>query len=177
MVYAIAAYSITIGCLALYGLTIRHREREATAALLSAELSAQRAALGQAATADVTAEAEEEGAGATSASGAERSFNVGAALLAPLWMLAHGLRGPGVLVTLACLALWPLAQAGLTLPFWFVAMIPIAAGAALGFVGNRIASQNLGISDPAALSGTQLPWALGGILFHAFVLPWIVYFF
>ena len=69
MVYAIAAYTITIGTLALYGIMIRYRQRVATAALARAAGSRPRDAHG--------------------------GFNVGAALLAPFWMWAHGMRAPG----------------------------------------------------------------------------------
>ena len=153
MVYALAAYSITIGVLALYGVAIRHRERVAGA-------ERQRAAL--------------QAPAAASAGG---GFNIGASLLAPLWLWAHGMKGPGVAIGLACLALWPLASRALWVPFLFVAVVPVAAGAALGFVGNRIAAEARGVDTAAALSETQLPWALAGIGLHAFVLPWLVYFF
>lgn len=154
MVYVIAAYTITVGVLALYGLTMRHRECVAAAERLSASPAA--------ASESVTA---------------IKGFNLGASLLAPVWMWAHGLRLPGLGVLGACLALGPLAIKGLWTPFVFVAMVPVAAGCALGFVGNRIASQARGLAEPSALSASQLPWAIAGIVLHVFVLPWLVYFF
>jgi hypothetical protein len=60
-------------------------------------------------------------------------------------------------------------------PLIFVAMVPVAAGAALGFVANRIGVAHTGIEAPGAFSGTQLPWALGGIAFYTVVLPWAWY--
>ena len=150
MVYAIAAYSLTIGVLALYGLSVGHRARVAAAEW--ARVSAQPAA----------------------ASGG--GFNVGACLLAPFWLLSHGARVPGALLLLAVLALIPLGLQGLWTAFLFVAIIPVAAGAALGFVGNRIAAQHLSLTEAAALSATQLPWALAGIGLHVFALPWAIYF-
>lgn len=151
MAYAIAAYSITIGVLALYGLSMRHRER-------------------------VTAVELARAASLPLANG-RQGFNVGAALLAPIWMWAHGLRLPGALLGVLCLALWPLAKQGLWTPFLFVAAVPVAAGAALGFVGNRIAAEFRANDEPAALSASQLPWALAGIVFHVLLLPWVVYYF
>lgn len=150
MVYAIAAYTLTIGVLALYGLAVGHRERVAAAEW--ARVASQPSA--------------------TSGGG----FNVGACLLAPFWLLSHGARLPGVLLLLAVVALIPLAAQGLWTAFSIVALIPVAAGAALGFVGNRIAAQHLSLPEAAALSATQLPWALVGIGLHVFVLPWAIYF-
>lgn len=156
MVYTIAAYSITIGVLALYAVLLQHRARVAAAALAS-----------------------EAGTNPLEST-ASRGINVGAALLAPVWMWAHGLRLPGAIIGLATLAIVPLALRasadGSWLPVVFVGAIPVAAGAALAFSGNRIAADYRGLSDPAELSATQLPWALIGITLHVFVLPWAIFF-
>lgn len=147
MIYTVAAYSITLGVLALYLVLLQHRRRTV------AEQVARRAGL--------------------EIADARAGFNAGALLLAPLWLLRHGMRIPGVLLLLPCLAIVPLYQRGLRIPLLFVAIVPLAAGAALGFVGNRIAVKNTGLTQPGALSADQLPWALAGIVLYAFVLPWL----
>jgi len=153
LVYTIAAYSITVGVLALYGVLLQHRRRvvEATASRI-----------GSGAAADPT-----------------RGFNLGAMLLAPIWMMAHGMRIGGVLLLGVWAAIWPLAQQGFWHAIPFVGAIPLAAGAALGFVGNRIAVQHRGagradVGQAETLSASQLPWALAGIALYVFVLPWVV---
>jgi hypothetical protein len=62
------------------------------------------------------------------------------------------------------------------IPFLFVGMVPLAAGAALGFVGNRIAVAHRGVENQADFSASQLPWAMVGVMLFAFVLPWAWYF-
>jgi len=150
LVYVIAAYTITIGTLALYGVMIRFRQRLATAALGrqagSLELDAR------------------------------KGFNVGAALLAPFWMWVHGMRIPGALLLVVSLGIVPLAEREMRIPMWAIATIVVAAAAALGFAGNRIAADRLETDDPAALARSQLPWAVMGIVLHAIVLPWAYYF-
>jgi hypothetical protein len=150
VVYTLAAYSITIGVLALYGVVLQHRSRVAAAVLSRAKQAP--------------------------VMGSVRGFNLGALLLAPFWMLAHGMRGAGALVLLAYVVLWPAYQQVSWIAALFVGAIPLAAGAALGFVGNRIAAASLELEEPDALSASQLPWALGGIVLYVFVLPWAAYF-
>jgi len=150
--YTLAAYSITLGVLALYGVLMQHRRRVVEA----------------------TAEASRAGSGLGPASDPARGFNLGAMLLAPLWMMAHGMRIGGALLLAVWLALWPLAQQQAWLALLFVGAVPLAAGAALGFVGNRIAAEHRGLGRAEPLSTSQLPWALAGIALHVFVLPWVV---
>lgn len=150
MVYALAAYTITLGALGLYWALLAHRRAEYAAARARA-----------------TGGALED---------PRRGFNLGAALLAPLWMLQHGMAVAGVLLLVPALAIVPLIQRELWLPLLFVATVPIAAGAALGFVGNRIAVAHTGLEDPAAFSAKQLPWTLGAVAFYTIVLPWTWYF-
>ena len=88
----------------------------------------------------------------------------------------HGMTLPGALLWLPCLAILPLYQRELWLPLLFVGSVPLAAGAALAFVGNRIGVAHTKIDDPALYSATQLPWALGGIALVTIVLPWAWYF-
>jgi len=149
LVYTVAAYSITLGVLALYGVSIQHRRHVA-----AARLSRQ----GRGAPPDPT-----------------RGFNLGAMLLAPIWMMAHGMRAAGAGLLVLCLALGPLAQQGFWIPLLFVGAVPLAAGAALGFVGNRIAVGHRGAVGLEDLSSSQLPWALAGIVLHVFVLPWVLF--
>jgi hypothetical protein len=150
VIYAIAAYSITLGVLALYLVLLQHRRRQAT------EEVARR--MGDA-VADPRA-----------------GFNAGALMLAPLWMLGHGMALPGALMLIACVAIVPLYQREMWIPALFVGMIPIAAGAALGFIGNRVAVRHTGLDQPGAFSASQLPWAIAGIVFYLVVLPWGLYF-
>lgn len=156
MIFVIAAYSLSVGVLALYIALLQHRSRAATATL------------------EATAEAVRT-AGAE-ASDLRKGFNLGASLLAPFWMWAHGMRVAGAVLLLVDLAIWPIYQRELWLLLLFVAMLPAAGGAALGIVGNRIAASHLGIENSADLSATQLPWSLAGIVLYAFVLPWLYFF-
>jgi hypothetical protein len=149
VIYTLAAYSITIGVLALYGVVLQHRNRAAATTLARA--------------------------GRSSAPDPRKGFNLGALLLAPFWMFAHGMRLPGVVVLMAWIALWPLFRQAPWIPIVFVGAIPLAAGAALGLVGNRIAFAELGAENADALSASQLPWALAGIVLHVFVFPWAAY--
>jgi hypothetical protein len=156
LVYAIAAYTITIGTLAIYGVVIGHRQRLATAALV-------RAGAAEDETFDVKERA---------ALDPTRGFNIGAALLAPFWMWAHGMRAPAALLLVLSLALPPLYQSGMWIVFFATAAIPVAAGAALGFAGNRIAVAHRSEKDSASLAASQLPWAIAGIFLHVIVAPW-----
>jgi ABC-type nickel/cobalt efflux system permease component RcnA len=150
VIYVIAAYSITVGTLVLYGALLQHRARM---------LAFDRA-----------------GATSPSTSDPRRGFNLGAALLAPLWMLGHGLRVPGSILALLWIAMIPLYARGLWIPLWMVASIVVAAGAALGMVGNRIVVERGGVEDLRDRSARQWPWTAAGIVLYAFVLPWLWYF-
>jgi hypothetical protein len=132
VIYAIAAYSITIGVLALYLVLLQHRRRE------SADDVARQRGLDPA--------------------GPQAGFNAGALLLAPIWMMAHGMQLPGTALLVPCLAVVPLYLREMWIPLLFVSMVPLAAGAALGFIGNRIAFQHTGLERAGALSASQLPW-------------------
>ncbi len=149
MIYVLAAYSITLGVLALYLVLLQHRRRE------SAEQLARQAGL--------------------PISDPRAGFNAGAMLLAPFWLMAHGMVPMGVLLLVPCLVVVPLYQRALWIPLLFVAIVPAAAAAALGFVGNRIAVKYTGIQQPGAFSASQLPWAIAGIALHVFVLPFVWY--
>ena len=150
MVYAIASYTLTLGALGLYWALLAHRRRE------FADAHAR-------ATGGVLEDP-------------RRGFNTGALLLAPLWMLRHGMVLPGAVLLLPCLAIVPLYQREMWMPLLFVVMVPVAAGAALGLVGNRIGVTHTGIEAPAAYSASQLPWSLAGIALYTVVLPWAWYF-
>ena len=150
MIYAIAAYSITVGTLALYGVLMQHRALVYTDLLASLTRTP------------------------SSASGA--NFNLGAALLAPLWLCKHGMRAPGGVLFLFYLAAAPLLEGEMWIPLLFVAIVPLAAGAALGFVGNRIAMNHRSAETPAEFSSSQLPWSLASVCLFAVVFPWLWYF-
>jgi hypothetical protein len=150
VVYAIAAYTITLGALALYWVMIQHRRRE-----IASELGSRHRSKLQ---------------------DPRTGFNLGACLLAPFWMLRHGMPIPGILVLIPTLAVFPLYSRQLWVPLLFVGMLPIAAGAALGVVANRIAVAHTGFEQAGELSASQLPWALTGIVLYLIVLPWAWYF-
>ena len=152
MVYVIAAYTITVGTLALYGALLQHRAR-----MLAID--------------------DRAGMASPAMSDPRRGFNLGAALLAPLWMLGHGLRIPGFVLALLWLAMIPLYARGLRIPLGMVASVVVAAGAALGVVGNRIVVERSSSGDLRERSARQWPWTAAGIVLYAFVLPWLWYFF
>ncbi len=154
MIYVIAAYTITLGALALYGVLLQHRGRVFA----------------------VDAETMTTGSSDGTTGAVPLGFNVGAAFLSPIWMWRHGLRRPGVVLLVLYVALVPLYDRGMWIPFLFVAMVPLAAGAALGFVGNRIAVAHRGAERLAKFSASQLPWSTAGVVFSAIVLPWVWYF-
>jgi hypothetical protein len=149
LVYALAAYTITVSVLVLYGVVLQHRER-----VHAVEVSEAGAA---------------DGGGAVSA---PAGFNVGAALLSPFWMWHHGMRLPGALLLALCLALVPLYRSGPSIALVAVGIVLVAAGAALGVVGNRIAAAHRGDGNVARLSASQLPWAVVGVALYTVVLPW-----
>jgi hypothetical protein len=150
LVYSIAAYTITLGALALYGVVMQHRLRVSSAAL---------AATGGGPNVDP-----------------RKGFNIGAALLAPFWMFAHGMRMPGALMSALTLGLVPLFAKAMWLPFLFIALIPLAAGAVLSFLGNRIGVAHTGLEDARDFSAKQLPWAIAGVVLYTVILPWVWYF-
>lgn len=86
------------------------------------------------------------------------------------------MRLPGATLLAICLVLVPLYEGEMWTPFLFVAMVPVAAGTALGFVGNRIAVKHRGAESMAQFSRSQLPWATTGVALYAFGLPWVWYF-
>jgi hypothetical protein len=149
VIYVVAAYTITLCALALYGVLLQHRER-----LFAANADTMTTG---------------------TAGSLPRGFNVGAALLSAVWMWGHGMRGPGGALIVLCAMLIPLYDREMWMPFLFLAMVPLAAGAALGFVGNRIAVSHRGVESLAEFSTSQLPWATAGVALYAFVLPWVGY--
>jgi hypothetical protein len=150
LIYTIAAYSITVGTLALYGVFMQHRGR-VYSDLVSGSLRVgpDESALG---------------------------FNLGAALLAPVWLLKHGMRVPGGVLLILSAVTIPLYERELWIPLVVVAMVPLAAGTALGFVGNRIARNHRRTETLAEFSASQLPWAVAGVCLFTIVLPWFWYF-
>lgn len=154
MVYVLAAYSITIAVLAIYGVTLQHGARVASAGL-------------------------SEGRPGTGIDLA-RGFNLGAALLAPIWAWFHGLRavGASLLLTDVVLAwLWSSrAERDLGWLTPSLAAILVACSLALGVVGNRIAARGPSSADPAAFLSRQLRWALAGSVLYTVVLPWAWHF-
>jgi hypothetical protein len=150
VIYVVAAYTITLSALALYCVLLQHRGR-----VFAAD---------QDATTNVLA------------TGLPRGFNLGAALLSPIWMWKHGMRLPGSVLLVFFGATVLLYERQMWIPCLLAAMVPLAAGAALGFVGNRIAAGHRGAETVAEFSTSQLPWATAGIGLYTFVLPWAWYF-
>jgi hypothetical protein len=158
VIYVIAAYTITLCALALYGVSLQHRGR-----MFTAEPGTQ----SQGATQEDSTKPADD---------APKGFNLGAALLSPLWMWSHGMRGAGAVLFTLYAAMLALAFLEMWTPFLFVAIVPLAACAVLGVVGNRIALNYRGAESLSTFSKSQLPWATGGVLLFAFVLPWAWYF-
>ena len=150
MIYVIAAYTITLSALALYGVLLQHRGRVFSAG--------------------------PDGNPTQTSDSPPAGFNVGAALLSPVWMWGHGMRLPGVVLLGLCAVMVPLYLREMWTPLLFVAMIPLAAGTALGVVGNRVAAGHRGDESLGEFSSSQLPWATAGVTLYAFVLPWCWYF-
>ena len=150
MVYVLAAYSITISVLAIYGVLLQHRARVARARV-AGRSGGPGAPLGQ-------------------------GFNLGAALLAPFWAWFHGLRAVGATLLLTGVVLAFAFSSGLRWPVWLLAAILAAAAVGLGVVGNRIAAGQPGGADPDAFYSRELRWALAGAVLHTLVLPWACYF-
>jgi len=146
VIYTLAAYSLTFGALGLYWALLAHRRRA------SAELAAL-------------------ATGITPADPRE-GFNVGAALLAPFWLLRHGQPMLGLLLLVPVLVVFPLMAREMWIPALFVGAVPAAAGAALGFVANRIGVAHTKIAASAAWSAHQRPWVLAAVILYTVVLPW-----
>ena len=91
-------------------------------------------------------------------------------------MFAHGMRLPGALLVAMTLVLVPLFAKAMWLPFLFVALVPLAAGTVLSFLGNRIGVAHTGLEDVGAFSASQVPWAIAGVLLYTVILPWAWYF-
>ncbi len=161
MIYVLAAYSITIGTLALYGVLMQHRSRIHV--------------MDQSARSRPT-HPQKTDPQPTAARPFGFSFNLGAALLSPFWMWQHGMRVAGAGLLLICLALVPLYEREWWIPSLFVAMVPLAAGTALGLVGDRIARNHRASESPVEVAASQLPWALVGVGLFTVVLPWVWYF-
>jgi hypothetical protein len=149
VVYVLAAYSITISVLAIYGVLLQHRVR-VTRARVAGRSGGPAALLGQ-------------------------GFNLGAALLAPLWAWFHGLRAAGATLLLTSVVLGFALASGLRGPVWILAAVLAVAAVVLGVVGNRVAAGQTG-ADPEALLSRELRWALAGAVLHTLVLPWACYF-
>lgn len=137
MAYVVAAYSITISVLLVYGVLLQHRAR--------------------------LAEPRRTG-----------GFNLGAALLAPLWALFHGQRAAGAALVVATIALAAARASGQTLVVALLAPFLLGAALFFGVVGNRISGADGG--EPAVRARTELRWALAGALLHTLVVPWACYF-
>ncbi len=158
MIFVVAAYSITLGVLAFYGVLLQHRERVYGAASVG------------------SAEATSED------SGAIRGFNLGAMLLAPFWMWSHGMRLPGTILLgleagVIGLFLRGAGRGAGGIGVLLLSIVLLAASVALGVVGNRVAARHRGAESVAAFSASQFPWAVAGIVVYTVVLPWAWYFF
>lgn len=155
MVYVLAAYSLTISVLVLYGVLLQYRARVARARVFAA--------------------AEGRPSGAPDPDLA-RGFNLGAALLAPFWAFAHGRSALGAAL-LAAFGALALAQArGLRLPVLLLTALSIGAALFLGAAGNRIAASRGGAGGAEGLAKQELRWAIAGAVLHTIVLPWACYF-
>jgi hypothetical protein len=153
LVYVVAAYSITFGALAIYGVWLQASAR--LARVLAAGASRDPAALG-------------------------RGFNLGALLLAPFWAWFHGLRAFGLALLATSIVLVFAAASGLRVAVIALAAILALASIGLGFVGNRLGADRCagmdGGIDAAAFIAGERSWALAGAVIHTIVAPWAGYF-
>lgn len=161
LVYAVAAYSITLGVLLVYGVVIHHRTR-----LVRAELALR---------------ARGDRARDFAAGVLFRGFNLGAALLAPLWSLVHGPRAAALALIAAWIACIASQLAGNRLVTLVLASFLLGSALFMGAVGNRLLAARIAApqgeaEDPFALAGRQARWALAGALLYTVVLPWACYF-
>lgn len=158
MVYALAAYSITLGALLVYGILLQHRLRRARAR-----------------------------AGGVSWAELGRGFNLGAALLAPFWALAHGQRAAGAMLLASGIACVAARVGGLRLPALLLGSLLLGGAVFFGVVGNRVAAGTMAAGDVVVtqevagravedFARTQLGWSLAGALLFSVVLPWAGYF-
>ncbi len=149
MVYVLAAYSITFGVLAIYGVLLQSRAQIARARV--------------------------EGGGAAASAGSIRGFNLGATLLAPFWAWFHGLRALGLTLLATSVGLVFAGASGLRGASIALAGLLAAASIGLGVVGNRLAAQRRPAEEPAAFFATQRRWALAGAVLYTVVAPWAWY--
>lgn len=153
MIYVVAAYSITFGALAIYGVWLQARAR----------LARVRAA----------------GAGRDPAT-LGRGFNLGAALLAPFWAWFHGLRAFGLALLATSVVLVFAEASGLRIAVMALGALLALASLGLGFVGNRLAVDRRAATaagvDAASLIEGERRWALAGAVLHTIVAPWAGYF-
>ena len=153
MIYVVAAYSITFGALAIYGVWLQARAR----------LARVRAA----------------GAGRDPAT-LGRGFNLGAALLAPFWAWFHGLRPFGFALLATTVVLVFAGASGLRIAVMALAALLALASIGLGFVGNRLAADRHAATtagaDAAVLIQGERRWALAGVVLHTIIAPWAGYF-
>lgn len=102
-------------------------------------------------------------------------FNLGAALLAPIWALWHGQRAAGAGLVATAIAFLAARASGRVLEASLLAALLGAGAILLGFVGNRIAGVG-SAGDAFARARGELRWALAGAVIHTIVLPWACYF-
>jgi len=153
LVYVVAAYSITFGALAIYGVWLQARAQ--LARVVVADAGRDPAAFG-------------------------RGFNLGAFLLAPFWAWFHGLRVFGLTLLATSVVLVFAGASGLRVAVIALASLLALASIGLGFVGNRIAADRRSRSDAgidaAAFIASERGWALAGAVIHTVVAPWAGYF-
>lgn len=149
MVYVLAAYSITFGVLAIYGVLLQSR----------AQIARARVADG----------------GAAASAASFRGFNLGATLLAPFWAWFHGLRALGLTLLATSVVLVFAGASGLRGAAVTLAGILATASIGLGVVANRVAAQRRPGEEPAAFFASQRRWALVGAVLYTVVAPWVWY--
>lgn len=150
MVYVLAAYSITFGVLAIYGVLLQSRAQIARARVEGGSAGAP-AELGQ-------------------------GFNLGATLLAPFWAWFHGQRALGGTLLVTSVVLAFAGASGLRGAVLTLATVLAVVSVGLGFVGNRLAARCRAEGDAAAFFASERRWALAGVVLHTVVAPWAAYF-
>ena len=153
MIFVIAAYSLTVGVLALYIALLQHRSRAAAATLLASAETADTAS--------------------AVASDPCKGFKLGASLLAPFWMWTHGMRISGAILLLVDLVIWPIYQRELWLPLLFVAMLPAADALATSRGRRGVGLVLLALSVLSASYPTWNPWTHPWLTNLLLYLEWI----
>ncbi|MCF8267012.1 MAG: hypothetical protein K9I69_02930 [Ignavibacteriales bacterium] len=104
-------------------------------------------------------------------------FNIGAAVLTPLWLMFHGRILTGILLIIFSFFARLLGLLGAGGLFLYLIIVLAVMGWA-GFAGNRIAGKHKNIYHPEAIQVSEKGWTTAGIIVGiVIVLPMMLYNF